>query len=459
MYRLQKGMVIKLKRRNCAVLILCVILGLSMAAAEMPLAVFAEEEVPDTEDMVKEEEEKTEEKKSSSSSQKKKSSSSSSKKKSSALTNETIQKNESEISDAKEEKDKLQSGINDVMQILSGLNSQKSDLKNYVMQLDSNLNQIQKDLEGLEEQIEEKREEIEETKKELQKAEQEEARQYADMKKRIRFMYERGNSTYLEIIFSATGIGDFLNRNEYISKIMKYDKELLEKLVLQKKKVIATEERLLKEQEELEELKAVQEQNEESMETLISAKEQEIKEYDSDISNKEQLIAEYEAEIAAQDATIKALEEAIAAEKRRLIAENGTVITYDGGQFTFPCPDYTRISDDYGNRIHPTLGVEQFHNGVDLAAPSGSPILAAYDGTVIAASYSSTMGNYIMLDHGDGLITIYMHASSLLVSNGAAVAKGDKIALVGSTGRSTGPHLHFGVRLNGSYTSPWNYIK
>ena len=93
-----------------------------------------------------------------------------------------------------------------------------------------------------------------------------------------------------------------------------------------------------------------------------------------------------------------------------------------------------------------------------MAAASGSPILAAYDGTVVAAAYSSSMGNYVMIDHGDGLYTIYMHASALYVSSGQSVTAGEQIAAVGSTGNSTGPHLHFSVRLNGAYVSPWNYL-
>ena len=149
-------------------------------------------------------------------------------------------------------------------------------------------------------------------------------------------------------------------------------------------------------------------------------------------------------------AIVKGVQAALAEANRRV---------YGGGQFVWPAPNYTRISDDYGMRMHPTLGVEKFHNGIDLAAPSGSPILAAYDGDVVGAGYSSTMGNYLMIDHGDGLLTIYMHASKLYVSTGAAVSKGQKIAAVGSTGRSTGPHLHFGVRLNGNYVSPWKYLK
>jgi murein DD-endopeptidase MepM/ murein hydrolase activator NlpD len=208
----------------------------------------------------------------------------------------------------------------------------------------------------------------------------------------------------------------------------------------------------------LDEAKTEVEQEEAALEELISAKEQEINSYESDIDNKEQAIEEYEAEIAAQDELISSMEDAVAAEKKKIAAANGIVLSYDGGKFIWPAPSYTRISDDYGWRIHPILNVEQFHNGVDMAAPKGTSILAAYDGVVVAAAYSSTMGNYIMIDHGDGLYTIYMHASELYVAADDIVIRGEKIAAVGSTGRSTGSHLHFSVRLNGSYVSPWNYI-
>ena len=153
------------------------------------------------------------------------------------------------------------------------------------------------------------------------------------------------------------------------------------------------------------------------------------------------------------------LEAAIAEEKKKLLESNKKPLTYDGGMFKFPLASYTRVSDDYGMRMHPTLGVQQFHNGVDFASPKGTAIYAAYDGQVAAATYSATMGNYVFIDHGDGLYTIYMHASALYVKKGDVVAKGDTIAAVGSTGRSTGNHLHFSVRLNGSYVSPWGYLK
>ena len=147
----------------------------------------------------------------------------------------------------------------------------------------------------------------------------------------------------------------------------------------------------------------------------------------------------------------------MAADKQTLAAQQQQK-QYSGGAFTWPCPSYTYISSDFGYRIHPISGVEKFHSGIDMAAPYGSAILAAADGTVVSAGYSSSMGNYVMINHGGGLYTIYMHASALYVSSGQSVSAGEQIAAVGSTGNSTGPHLHFSVRLSGSYVSPWNYL-
>lgn len=216
---------------------------------------------------------------------------------------------------------------------------------------------------------------------------------------------------------------------------------------------------LEEEQEVLQQAKAEVEKEEAGLETLISQKEQQITAFQGDISNKEAALKEYEADIAAQNSTIAALEAAAAAERKQLEELNKPKVTYDGGMFQLPLTSYKRISDEYGYRMHPTLGVQKFHNGVDFAAPSGTPILADYGGTVVGAAYNSSMGNYVMINHGDGLYTIYMHASALYVSQGQTVSKGEQIAAVGSTGRSTGPHLHFSVRVNGEYVNPWNYLK
>ena len=277
------------------------------------------------------------------------------------------------------------------------------------------------------------------------------------MKSRIKFMYEKGDNLSLELIFSSKSFGEMLNKAEYIESLSAYDRKMLDEYVEYAEYVALCKEGLEEEKGVLDEAKAAAQAEEDALNELITAKEQEISQVSTDIASKEQAIKDYEAEIAAENETIKALEAAVAEERKKLAAEQGR--KYDGGMFTWPAPSYTRISDDYGYRIHPTLGVQQFHNGVDMAAPGGSPILAAYDGKVVAADYNSTMGNYIMIDHGDNLYTIYMHASALYVSKGTEVSKGDKIAAVGTTGRSTGNHLHFSVRLNGSYVNPWSYLK
>ncbi len=376
--------------------------------------------------------------------------------KASGLTNDLIKEKEAEISDAKSLKKQLQENLTDVKKIKEELEQSKEDLKQYVVQLDGELATIQEKIAELKDKITEKEEEIIQTEAELDMAIADQENQYAAMKERIRFMYERGDTLYLDLLFSSESFGDMLNKAEYIKMLSAYDRKMLDEYVATRKLIELYMEQLEEDKAYLEEAKAGVESEEASLNSLIDEKKRTIEQVSDDIDKKEAAIAEYEADIKEQNDTIAMLEKVVAEEKAKLAEANR--IKYDGGIFTFPAPSYTRISDDYGNRIHPILGVSQFHNGVDLAAPGGSPILAAYNGKVVAADYSGSMGNYIMIDHGDGLYTIYMHASALYVSKGATVTKGQKIAAVGSTGRSTGNHLHFSVRLNGSYVSPWNYI-
>ncbi len=375
------------------------------------------------------------------------------------LTNDLIKQSETEKKNAESSKAQLKKGLTDVKQMIADLESAKGQLREYIIKLDGDLTLIEDNISLLEEEIVKKQAEIEETRLQLSDAIWDSQEQYGLMRKRIQFVYEKGKTSSIDMLFHSSSFVDFLNRAEYIAKMSDYDQKMLDAYMETQNEIAQIKEKLEQEEKELEEAHSELEAEQSALEELISAKQNQIAVYESDINNKEAAVKEYEAEIAAQDEIIKTLENRIAAERKRLEEENRKRRTYDGGMFKFPAPDYTRISDDYGNRIHPTLGIEKFHNGIDLAAPSGSPILAAYDGDVVGAGYSSTMGNYIMLDHGDSLITIYMHASKLYVSTGQSVSKGQKIAAVGSTGRSTGPHLHFGVRVNGNYVSPWKYLK
>ncbi len=370
---------------------------------------------------------------------------------------ERIGEKQDELGGLQQEKRALQSGRTSIQQTINSLESKKNEMSAYVAALDAEVETIQANIDALNLQIADKEAEIEVTRAELQVAEETANEQYEAMKERICFMYERGDTLYMEMLLSAESFGDMLNKADYIQMLSDYDRKKLEEYRLVVEEVNVTKQVLEEEEEVLEVAKEAAQKEQDDLNTLIAEKEAQIKAYEADIANQEKAIQEYDAEIAAQNQLIKEVEAAIAADKAALAEAQR--LHYNGGKFAWPAPKYTRISDPFGWRMHPTLHVQKFHNGVDLAAPGGSPILAAYDGKVVAAGYSSSMGNYIMIDHGDNLMTVYMHASALYVSKGATVTRGQKIAAVGSTGRSTGNHLHFGVRKNGEYVDPMPYIK
>ena len=380
---------------------------------------------------------------------------------------EAIDQSKQELDSAKEEKEEMQDAITGLENEKEELEEAKNDLSEYVVQLDGQLITLQDKLAQLEMKIAEKQIEVDQINEQLRVAQETEANQYASMKMRIKFMYEKGDQSYMSMLFSAQNFSDMLNKAEYVEEISRYDRQMLLEYQQTKEAITMLKDQLETEKATLATAKEEALAKEGEMENLIEQKNNQILSYETDINNKESAIKEYEAYIAEQNATIAALEQEIARAEADLREKDvsGNYIdplpetpTYSGGGFCWPAPAYTRISDDYGYRIHPILKVQQFHNGIDMAAPGGSPILAASGGTVIAASYSGTMGNYVMINHGGGLYTIYMHASSLHVSAGQTVSKGQQIGTVGTTGRSTGNHLHFSVRLNGSYVNPWNYL-
>lgn len=368
-----------------------------------------------------------------------------------------IKQKEKQISKAKEEKKTLQSGLTDMQKVKKSLEEQKANLASYVKELDANLAQIEQNITDLKERISSKQEEIRLTELELDRALAQEEFQKESVAVSIRLIYETGNPSMVDLMLKAKNFADFLNKADYIERVISYGYQMWENYENTRVYVELCKEELEIEKDILDETKAGVEKEQRTLEELAEQKRQDIINYETDIRNKDKIIKEYQAEIKAQEEEIKLLEAAVAEEKKKLLESQR--LTYDGGMFKFPLASYTRISDEYGMRIDPILNIQKFHNGVDFAAPKGTAIYAAYDGRVTAAAYSSSMGNYVMIDHGDGLFTIYMHASVLYVKKDQVVVKGEKIAGVGTTGRSTGNHLHFSVRLNGEYVSPWNYLK
>lgn len=378
----------------------------------------------------------------------------------SSITNESIRQKQEQIKASESLSEELKKNMKDAQAIKKELEGLKSDLKAYIESVDAELTDVLANIDELINLIANKEYEIEVITGELEEAERIEAEQYAAMKKRIKFMYEKGDSFYLEMIFSATSYVDLLTKANYIEELSAYDRKMLDEYTQIREWTELCKETLEAEKVSLDDAKAAEESERETLEILLDEKNTQMAEYEKKIKAEGKYIEDLEAELAAQTAAIEALEAAVLEEQKAIAAAQKKRIIYDGGYFAWPCPDYIRVTDEFGWRTDPFTGQSSYHSGIDLGCAYGKDILSAYDGEVVAAVYGDwSMGNYVMINHGDGLFTIYMHASKLCVNKGDIVARGEKIAEVGSTGRSSGNHLHFGVRLNGTYVSPWSYFQ
>ena len=358
------------------------------------------------------------------------------------------------LQEAQDEKAQLEKALKEAQSTIEDLRDSKGDIESKVTELNQQLIDISARITDLENQLTAKSEDIQETKDELAGAKEREAQQYADMKVRIQFMYENGQTSYLEALLSSRNISEFLNSADYIAQIQSYDRQKLTEYQDTVESIVNLEAQLEQEYTDLEALKSTVESNKATVAAMMRQKESELADISGDIEDAQSDADYYAAEIQAQEELIAAIKRAEAEKAAAGVEEH----PYTGGAFRWPCPSSTRVTSDYGTRVSPMSGASSNHKGIDIGASAGADIIAAADGTVTAASYSSAAGNYVMIDHGGGLYTVYMHASSLLVSPGQTVSAGDVIAKVGSTGISTGSHLRFGVSLNGSYVSPWSYL-
>ena len=368
------------------------------------------------------------------------------------------------LKEAQKEKAALEKQLKAAKELINDLKDSKGDVEDKVQELNNELVDISSKITSLENQLADKSTEIADAEAELAQAEADKQKQYDDMKTRIRYMYENSQTTYLEQLLESNSVAEFLNTAEYIAEIQKYDRQKLDEYTENIEYITVAKEQLEQDYADLENMKANVESQKQSVAALMSQKETELAGITSNISDAQEDAKYFEAEIQAQNeliAEIKRIEAEKAAAAAKAAAEGKEVADnpYTGGAFTWPCPSSTRVTSDYGTRVSPTSGASSNHKGIDIGASAGAAIVSAANGTVKAANYSSAAGNYVMIDHGGGLYTVYMHCSSLAVSEGTAVSAGQTIAYVGSTGISTGNHLHFGVSLNGSYVSPWSYLK
>ena len=391
---------------------------------------------------------------------------------------------ESNLSEAQQEKKTLENDLQKAKELIDSLKGSKEDIQSEVEKLDKQLNEISGKVKEFESRLSKKRQEIADTESALNKAKEQEKKQYRNMKKRIQFMYENGQTSYVEMLLSADSFTDFLNAVEYITQISQYDRKMLKEYQNMQVTIADTQKTLETDYASLQSLQAKVQEEKQAVAALESAKKGELNDVADDLTDAQTVAKAYEAEIQAQNEVIaqiqaaqkRAAEQQAAQQQAQAAEENqgatdaagenqntaqNTTPSGNGqstGSMMWPCPSSKRVTSDYGPRTSPTNGASSNHKGIDIGAAYGADIVAADGGTVLVATYSSSGGNYVIIDHGGGLCTVYMHASSLTVSAGQTVSKGQVIAKVGSTGISTGNHLHFGVTLNGVYVSPWGYV-
>lgn len=393
------------------------------------------------------------------------------------------------ISDEKNKLSDLQNQKQQAQDENNKLQKSKSDAQEYIQSVDKKLTNLATEMYKTNQKLSKTEDKISKTQKELDKAQVSINEQYEDMKLRIKYMYENGDTQMIDLIFNSKSITDFLNKAEYITELSQYDRDMLNKMKKTKEKIASAKSTLVTEKKNLQTIQAQQKSDQTKLTNLSESKQQELKNYEALIAHNEATSDELEAEISAQEKRVASAEEQrkkqaaaeqasreAAAKKQQAASSNsstsntssntgsnttdtsnsensGSSGTVSGGGFTWPLPGHTTISSGYGYRG------SEFHKGIDISASAGTTIVAAGSGTVEWANYSTTAGNWIGINHGNGVYSVYMHMSALLVSAGTKVSAGQSIGLVGNTGASQGNHLHFAVRKNGAYVNPWDYLK
>mgnify|MGYP002774287257 FL=1 len=269
----------------------------------------------------------------------------------------------------------------------------------------------------------------------------------------LRMSYMYGSDTYFHLLFGSENIGDFLSRVDFIVYHFRANNNVLERLSETKASLEKTREEQKNSKDESVVYKSQLEQDKKEYDAKIAEANQKKTQYMADAANAESLYEKKLAETNAINAEIKALYEE---QRKNNTASSNAAYS---GTMGYPLPSsYTTVSSGFVTRTSPISGKTENHNGLDLPAPRGTSIYAADAGKVVIARHSSSWGNYVTIDHGGGIMTLYAHASSLNVTVGQTVKKGDTIAYVGSTGWSTGNHLHFTVYKNGVAVNPASYI-
>lgn len=351
-----------------------------------------------------------------------------------------------QISDLQWQQEQVSRDMSQQQNHIQQVKNQEKSMLGKIGELEKNMSNTQAEINILDDKIAHLNSNITKTSEEIEQRAEELDQQTEILGERLVFLYEEGDISYLEVLLEAEDLNDFLTRYEMMNSIVDQDKEMIASIS--------------KQRDELERKKSDLDVQKEQLEFALQSQEKEKKVLVGQVADKKGMLSTLKQERKEREKALKELEET-SNQLERMIRQiqGGSSAALGTGVYTWPTPGWKGITSPYGMRWHPILNQRKMHTGVDIGAPGGASIVAADSGTVITAGWMGGYGQVVVIDHGKGMSTLYAHQSKILVSKGEVVAKGQTIGKVGSTGWSTGPHLHFEVRINGAHTNPMNYIK
>lgn len=359
-----------------------------------------------------------------------------------------------EINSLKEDANSLAAQKNELKQQLDAVSADKNKALEQKNLLEKQINVIQEEIDNISSQISKYDDLIAVKAKELAENEQEEERQYDLFCQRVRMMEEEGEVSYWSILFNSSSFSELLDRFMMVEEIMEYDNAIMDQLLETRKQIEQDKAEMEDARQEQEAARKVQEAAKSELKTQETKVDGLLVEINSKEDQLQAAHSRLEAAAIAMDAEIRRKEK----ELKDQMAASGDTIPSESG-FIWPLKNDKILTSFFGNRRHPVTGKANNHTGIDVSAAGGTPIMTSKSGVVIKSTYNDSYGNYVVVSHSNGQTTLYAHMSRRAASVGQSVKQGQTIGYVGTTGSSTGNHLHYEIRVNGKRQDPLNYYR